>query len=72
MTKDEKHAKYRLKYILNELQEVVYNAYKPEIFIAACACNTEGNFNIVEAQKNARKILEETVHQDNVVIYNAR
>jgi len=71
-TKDEKHAKYRLKYILNEIQEITYNTYKLEIFIAACSCNLGGNFNIVEAQKCARKILEESTHQDNVVIYNVR
>jgi len=70
-TKDEKHARYRLEYILKELEEIFYDTYKIEIFIASANCYIEGNFNIIEAQKQARKLLDET-HQDKVVIYNAK
>ena len=69
-TKDEKHARYRLEYILKELQEITYNTNKMEIFICACSCYIENNFNINEAQKRTRKILEETIHQESVVICN--
>ena len=69
-TKDNKHAKYRFEYILRELEEINYNTYKLEIFIAGASCIIDGNFNIIDARKFAREILEQT-HQDKVVIHNA-
>lgn len=66
--KDEKHAKYRFKYILSSLEEV----YKADFFIGVASCNIDNNFNIVEAQKLARQVTEEAFHQDSVVIYNVR
>lgn len=69
--KDNKHANYRLEYILKELkEEILPNNFYLEVFICAACCNIENNFNIIEAQKRAKNLLEETTHQESVVIYD--
>lgn len=69
--KDEKHAKYRFEYILKELEEITKEIFQIEFFIVAAKCNIHNNFNITEAQKNTREILESGIQQDKVVIYSA-
>lgn len=69
--KDEKHAKYRLEYILKELEDITKDIFQIEFFIAGAKCNIDNTFNIIEAQKNAREILENGMQQNKVVIYNA-
>ena len=68
--KDEKQIRHRIDYIANTINEITYNNYKAELFFAIASCNINNDFNIIEAQKNARKIIEEMAHQENMVIYN--
>ncbi|MBQ4647503.1 MAG: response regulator [Candidatus Gastranaerophilales bacterium] len=68
--KDFKQAKHRLEYLAKKIKEISYNTNYVDVFIAGASCNIDSNFNIIEAQKNARTILEEAPHEENVVIYN--
>jgi len=66
LAKDEKQAKYRFEYIINEIEQI---DKKMQLFIAASSCNIDNGFNIVAAQKNVNEIMQEA-HQEKVVIYN--
>ncbi len=66
LAKDEKQAKYRFEYIINEIEQI---DEKMQLFIAASSCNIDNGFNIVAAQKNVNEIMQEA-HQEKVVIYN--
>ena len=65
--KDEKHAKYRLEYIASELEEIIYNACRLEVFIFGASCKA----SIIEARRQAREVADKTNHQYKVEIYNA-
>ena len=69
--KDEKQATHKLNYIANTLNQISHNSLKPEIVIGASNCTIDNNFNIQEAQKNARNALEMTSKDRKVVINNA-
>lgn len=62
----ENYAKYRFEYIINKIEQMEENL---ELFISASSCNIENEFNIIEAQKRAKKISEEA-QQEKVVIYH--
>ncbi len=66
--KDLKHAKYRLEYILKEIELISFNTYKVESSIVAINCNIDGNFSLIEAQKKVKDFIEEAQEQEKVVI----
>ncbi|MBR5305155.1 MAG: response regulator [Candidatus Gastranaerophilales bacterium] len=68
--KDEKQARHRFEYIIKEINEISYNANYVNGVAFASSCNIEGAFNIVEAQKNVKKLIEEANYQESVIIYN--
>lgn len=68
--KDKKHAQNRLDYIAKMLSKISHNGAYVNSFIAAASCNIDDNFNIVEAEKNARYLVDDTIHQQSVVIYD--
>ena len=68
--RDEKHARHRLEYISKTIQEINYEEINVQVLIVGANCTIENSFNIIEAQKNARKTLDETSYSEKVVIYN--
>lgn len=66
--KDEKHAKYRMEYILKEIKQISFNTYRVVSSIVAINCNIDGNFSLIEAQKRVKDFLEQAVEQEEVVI----
>lgn len=68
--KDQKHAKYRLEYIIKELSAISYNTNFLNAYAFASSSKFEDTFNIIEAQKNARKLIDESNYQESVMIYN--
>lgn len=68
--RDEKHARHRLEYISKAIEEMEYNEYKVQVCIVGANCTINNSVNIIEAQKNARKTLEQTNYLEKVVIYN--
>lgn len=68
--KDKKQIKHRLEYIIKEINKISYNTTYVNALAVASSCNIAENFNIIEAQKNVRKIMEESNLQESVIIYN--
>jgi hypothetical protein len=66
--KDLKHAKYRLDYILKEIEAISYNTYSVDSSIVAINCNIDGNFSLIEAQKKVRDFIEQAQEQEKVVV----
>ena len=64
--KDEKQARHRFEYIINEIMQAQNDI---QVFIAASSCNINETFNIIEAQKNVEELLQST-YQEKVVIYH--
>jgi len=65
---DKEQLKHRLEFIAEEINMISYNEYNVKSTIVATSCIINDTFNILEAQKNAREILETGVEQENVVI----
>ena len=59
-----------MDYIAKMLSKISHNGAYVNSFIAAASCNIDDNFNIVEAEKNARYLVDDTIHQQSVVIYD--
>ena len=68
--KDKKHAQNRLEYIAKTINKISYSDIFIHCFIAASSCNIDDNFNIMEAEKKARYLVDETTHQESVVLYD--
>lgn len=66
--KDLKHAKYRLDYILKEIEAISFNTYSVDSSIVAINCNIDGNFSLIEAQKKVRDFIEQAQEQEKVVV----
>ena len=66
LAKDEKQAKHRFEYIVNEIEQI---NEKLQLYIMASSCNIDNVFNVTAAQKNVNELLQET-HQEKVVIYH--
>ena len=68
--RDEKHARHRLEYISKAIEEMEYDDCKVQACIVGANCTIDNSVNIIEAQKNARKTLEQISYLEKVVIYN--
>ena len=66
--KDEKHAKYRMEYILKEIKQISFNTYRVDSSVVAINCNIDGNFSLIEAQKKVKDFIEQAQEQKEVVI----
>ena len=67
--KNEKHARYRLEYIIKTIEETNFDI-QINLFAIGINCTIDNNFNIIEAQKIAQKMMDETTYPEKVVIYN--
>ncbi len=66
--KDSKHALYKLNSIVNIIGKIKYENTDIQIIAGASNCIVNGEYNIYEAQKNAREALESTNNTEKVII----
>ena len=69
--KDRAHARQKLGWILDLINEVEIEEGKIEVLIGASDCKIDGQFNFYEAQKQAVAALESANSQNRIVIYGA-
>ncbi len=66
--KDSKHALHKLSSIINIISKIKYENTDIHIIAGASNCIINGEYNIYEAQKNAREALENTDNTEKVII----